>query len=78
MNNIRNNAKEIIASVIADMYHNNAKDCNHESFNCWCEDGDIFDEMEISEEIRIECKKLMEEIEPLVDEVTNLLTLEHD
>lgn len=74
---INNKAKEILSNAIADMYYNNANG-NHESFKNWCEIGDIFENnTALSEEERVACINLMEEIAPLVDSVTNCLIWEH-
>ena len=53
------------------LYNNVIEDNRVESFEGWCEDGDIFDE-----DSHDKCVKLMHDVAPLVNELTyNYLNL---
>lgn len=55
------------------LYNNVIEDCGVESFEGWCEDGDIFDE-----DSHEKCVELMHKVAPLIDELTyKFLNLGH-
>ena len=63
--------KRVVNEVI-NMYFNNViEDNGLESFEGWCENGDIFSEMDKDEEN--ECIAYMKEIAPIVDELTETM-----
>lgn len=71
-------AKQEIGYQIVSMYNNNLDSFDHESFESWCEDGKVFKNMGLPDDVCDECINLMREVAPLIDEVTNLLTFEHE
>lgn len=65
---------QLVVEQILNMYNNNVlADYGNESFECWCENGDVFDNFEdisFSEEEREELISCMRELAPNVDALT--------
>ena len=70
----QNNA-ELMCEYIADLFTNESEDLysNFESFTDWCEGGDVFRNADFPEDKCRELDKMLKEIAPLVDEVSNIL-----
>lgn len=66
-------ARIAVTETLVNMLENNIiYGYGNESFEGWCEDGDVFETSYPSgdEEFQQECRRLMREIAPLVDKLT--------
>ncbi len=73
-----NEIKVAVAVQLAAMIENNIiQGCGIESFEGWCEDGDVFDSVCESAENPVEfiqgCTALMREISPVIDRLSEIL-----
>lgn len=69
MKHTRQVAVRMVAEQIIAMLDNNLlNDCGTESFEGWCEDGDVFRHLNPAYEA--ECIALMKEVAPIVDGLT--------
>lgn len=61
----------VTEQIIAMLNNNILCDCGTESFEGWCEDGDVFyDNEDITEEEADAAAKLMKKVAPIVDKLT--------
>lgn len=70
----RDSTRKEIARQIAVMLLNGiVNEYGAECFEVWCEGGNIFESPENSKEYAERCKRLMSEVAPYVDKVTEVL-----
>ena len=71
--------KLAVANQIQNMMYNDITEgYGVESFECWCEDGEVFENEGMSKEEANECMALVREVAPLVDElVLNHLNIDN-
>lgn len=65
--------KEIARQIAAMLLNGIVNEYGAEGFEVWCEGGNIFDTTENSKEYAEGCQRLMSEVAPYVDKVTDVL-----
>lgn len=65
--------KEIARQIAAMLLNGIVNEYGAEGFEVWCEGGNIFESPESSKEYAERCQRLMSEVSPYVDKVTEVL-----
>lgn len=65
--------KEIARKIAAMLLNGIVNECGSEGFEVWCEGGNIFESPENKKEYAERCQRLMSEVAPYVNKVTEVL-----